>query len=142
MSNAHGQEVVEVGATTMAPPSDVMNLAVVEPHGTVRDRAPRVDRSQRSSLRDVREPCGAAEVETAGRMDDRSVAHDDRVHVGPGHEVGQDPNRQLDGDAPIDVRLRADVGVAGVDDHDDFGSRTAGSSTFAQVEQRDAVACR
>ena len=80
--NAHGQQILEVGATTVAPPVDVVDLAVVEAGRAVGNRAPGVDRSQRSSLRDVREPRGAAEVETAGRVDDRSVAHDDGVHVG------------------------------------------------------------
>ena len=53
---AQREEVVEVGAPTVAPPDHMVQLAAVVPDTAAGDRTPSVQGSQRSSLRPVGKP--------------------------------------------------------------------------------------
>jgi hypothetical protein len=136
--DAYGQEVVEVGASAVAPPSDVVDLAVVEPDGAVGNRARRVDRSERAPLGGVRESGGAAEVQPPGRVHDRAVTDHDGVDVGGLHDVGEHADGELDGDAPVDRGASA-AAVASVDHDDHLGTRRPSAASLAQVEQGERL---
>ena len=104
--HAHGQQVVEIGAPTVAPPHDVMDLAVAERHLAVGHRAPRIQRPQHPTLRGVRQSRRAPEVEPTRRVHHEAALHHDRRHHGLGQQILEHRPGKLDRQAPISRRLR------------------------------------
>ena len=73
---AQRRQVLEVGASTMSPPGDMVNVTVPERHRTVGNDAGRVEAAQSLTLRSVGEPGGSAKVQLLGTIQKRSVAGD------------------------------------------------------------------
>ncbi|TPW07529.1 MAG: hypothetical protein FD127_4473, partial [Acidimicrobiaceae bacterium] len=84
---AEGEEVVEVGVASVAPPGDVVDGAVVVVGGAVGDGAGGVEGLQGAALGAVGEAGGALQVEFAGGVEDGSVADDDWVGVAAVEQV-------------------------------------------------------
>ena len=104
VSDAQGQEVVEVGGAAVFPPDDVVELAEVVAGVAAGDGARGVEGAQGAALGPVGHPGGAAQVEPAGGVEHDAAAHDDRVDVGGVEQAAQHLGGQLDGEPPVDGR--------------------------------------
>jgi hypothetical protein len=88
---AYGEQVVEVGATVVPPPDDVVQSGAAVAHVAAGDRTGRVDGAERSALSPVRQAGRASEVEFAGSVDDHRVAHGHGVHDRGLEEIVEHP---------------------------------------------------
>jgi hypothetical protein len=120
---AERDEPVEIGTAVVLPPGDVMDVAVLEADGAAGEGTHRVESAQSAALRAVRQPSRPPDVQLAVGVDDRAVADDHRMQVGPMQDEVQDLIRKLHGVTPVDHRptgRRVDGG--GVDHDHDFGA--------------------
>jgi hypothetical protein len=79
---ARGQQVLKVREPAVFPPLDVVQLAVVLPHGAAGDRAGGVQGTQGSALGPAGGPAGSPQVQLDRGLEHDPVADHDRVEVG------------------------------------------------------------
>ncbi len=82
VDRTHGEQVVEVGASAVAPPDDVVQLAAVVRRRATGDRTASIQRPQRPALVAIREAGGSAEVQFARCVQHHAVANHDADHLG------------------------------------------------------------